>query len=39
MHDLLISCFIIVVCAMGARVALSGAATRSRILDRQQNAD
>jgi hypothetical protein len=39
MHDLLISCFLIVVCVMGAWVAFSGAATRSRILDRQQNAD
>jgi hypothetical protein len=36
MQTLLISCFILVVCGMGAWVALSGAATQSRILKRDQ---
>jgi hypothetical protein len=36
MQNLLIACFIVVVCAMGAWVALSGAATRSEILKRDQ---
>jgi hypothetical protein len=34
MSELLISCFIMVVCAMGAWVAFSGDATRSQILSR-----
>jgi hypothetical protein len=36
MQGLLISCFIVVVCAMGAWVALSGATTQSQILKRDQ---
>jgi len=34
MQALLISCFIVIVCGMGAWVALSGSATRSQILKR-----
>ena len=34
MQAFLISCFIILVCGMGAWVALSGAATQSQILKR-----
>ena len=38
MQDLLIACFIVIVCAMGAWVALSGAATRKQILQRDQTS-
>jgi hypothetical protein len=36
MQNLLIACFIVVVCAMGAWAALSGVATQSKILNRDQ---
>jgi hypothetical protein len=38
MQDLLIACFIVIVCAMGAWVALSGATTRKHILQRDQTS-
>jgi hypothetical protein len=38
MQDVLIACFIVIVCAMGAWVALSGAATRKQILQRDQRS-
>jgi hypothetical protein len=36
MQDFLICCFIVVVCALGGWVALSGPATQSRILQRDR---